>query len=85
MSESSMPPMRQDWVGRRVVVRHGGGSGEPPYHDIVGELVQAIDKPHPATYLGSGKVEELHQTIGAERASLVIFDDELTPAPVFQS
>ena len=40
MSESSMPPMRQDWVGRRVVVRHGGGSGEPPYHDIVGELVE---------------------------------------------
>ena len=40
MSESSMPPMRQDWVGRRVVVRHGGWSGEPPYHDIVGELVE---------------------------------------------
>ena len=40
MSESSMPPMRPDWVGRRVVVRHGGESGEPPYHDIVGELVE---------------------------------------------
>lgn len=32
--------MRQDWVGRRVVVRHNGESGEPPYHDIVGELVE---------------------------------------------
>ena len=27
MSESSMPPMRPDWVGRRVVVRHSGESG----------------------------------------------------------
>ena len=40
MSESSMPPMRADWVGRRVVVRHSGESAEPPYHDIVGELVE---------------------------------------------
>jgi len=40
MSESSMPPMRSDWVGRRVVVRHSGESAEPPYHDIVGELVE---------------------------------------------
>ena len=40
MSESSMPPMRADWVGRRVVVRHSGESAEPPYHDIVGDLVE---------------------------------------------
>ena len=32
--------MRADWVGRRVVVRHSGESAEPPYHDIVGELVE---------------------------------------------
>jgi GNAT superfamily N-acetyltransferase len=32
--------MRAEWVGRRVVVRHSGASAEPPYHDIVGELVE---------------------------------------------
>ena len=40
MSESSMPAMQPDWVGRRVVMRHGDESGEPPYHDVVGELVE---------------------------------------------
>ena len=35
--------MRQDWVGRRVVVRHGTESTAPPYHDIVGELVDVTN------------------------------------------
>ncbi|MEQ1694133.1 MAG: GTPase HflX, partial [Gemmatimonas sp.] len=26
---------------------------------VVGTLTQLLDRPHPATYLGSGKVEEL--------------------------
>ena len=37
--------MRPNWVGRRVVVRHSDESGEPPYHDIVGELI-AITATH---------------------------------------
>jgi GTP-binding protein HflX len=47
---------------------------------VVGTLTQAMDRPHPATYLGSGKVDELRAQIGAQRATLVIFDDELSPA-----
>ncbi len=47
---------------------------------VVGELTQRLDRPDPATYLGKGKIEELRQLIEAEQASLVIFDDELTPA-----
>ena len=30
---------------------------------VVGEVTQHIDKPNPATYLGKGKVEELHQLV----------------------
>jgi len=47
---------------------------------VVGELVQQIDKPHPATYLGSGKIEELRDRVSETEASLVIFDDELSPS-----
>jgi GTP-binding protein HflX len=47
---------------------------------VVGTLTQQLDRPHPATYLGSGKVEELKALINSLQATLVIFDDELTPA-----
>jgi GTP-binding protein HflX len=47
---------------------------------VVGELVQQIDKPHPGTYLGAGKIEELRDRVGETGASLVIFDDELSPS-----
>lgn len=47
---------------------------------VVGALTQQLDKPHPATYLGSGKIEELREHIQDLGATLVIFDDELSPA-----
>ena len=39
-----------------------------------------MDRPHPATYLGKGKVDELKQRVQELGATLVIFDDELSPA-----
>lgn len=48
--------------------------------EVVGTLTQQLDRPHPGTYLGSGKVEELKLRIQELGATLVIFDDELTPA-----
>jgi GTP-binding protein HflX len=47
---------------------------------VVGTLTQQLDRPHSATYLGTGKVEELKLRIQELGATLVIFDDELTPA-----
>jgi GTP-binding protein HflX len=47
---------------------------------VVGELIQRLDRPDPATYLGKGKIDELRALIESTAASLVIFDDELTPA-----
>jgi GTP-binding protein HflX len=47
---------------------------------VVGTLTQHLDRPHPGTYLGSGKVEELTLRIKELGATLVIFDDELSPA-----
>jgi GTPase len=48
--------------------------------EVVGTLTQQLDRPHPSTYLGSGKLEELKQRAGDRAVSLVIFDDELSPA-----
>lgn len=47
---------------------------------VVGEVVQQIERPNPATYLGKGKVEELTQTIADKDATLLLFDDELSPS-----
>lgn len=47
---------------------------------VVGSITQQIDRPNPATYLGKGKIEELGTLINDTNASLIIFDDELTPA-----
>ena len=47
---------------------------------VVHELIQVRPRPHPATCLGSGKVEELAELIEAHEAELVVFDNNLTPA-----
>jgi GTP-binding protein HflX len=47
---------------------------------VVGELTQNIDRPNPSTYVGKGKLDEL-KLLAAERdATVLIFDDELSPA-----
>ncbi|MEP7088367.1 MAG: GTPase HflX, partial [Gemmatimonadota bacterium] len=47
---------------------------------VVGEVTQMLDRPHPGTYLGKGKIEELRLAIEAQQATVIIFDDELSPA-----
>jgi GTP-binding protein HflX len=48
--------------------------------DVVASLQQRLDAPHPKLYIGEGKAAELRDLIERTRASLVIFDDELSPA-----
>ena len=45
----------------------------------VGAMVQRRDQPHPNTYLGAGKLDELKSQIAAADANLVACDDELSP------
>lgn len=47
---------------------------------VKGVLWQNREKPDLATYLGSGKLDELRLLIQAQAASVVIADDELSPA-----
>ena len=47
---------------------------------VVGELVQRRESPHPNTYLGPGKIEELAAYAQECDANLIACDDELSPA-----
>ena len=48
--------------------------------EVVGTLTQKIDKPNPRFFIGEGKAEELKSLIEEAGATLIIFDDELSPA-----
>lgn len=45
----------------------------------VGRLLQSREAIHPATYIGSGKLEELRLLVEAKDATGIICDDELSP------
>ena len=49
---------------------------------VVGELLQRRAKPRGATYLGKGKLEELVRMVEMVKASVVIFDNELSPMQI---
>ena len=48
--------------------------------EVLEGMVQRRDKPDAATYIGSGKAEELRDVVLATGADTVICDGELTPA-----
>jgi GTP-binding protein HflX len=43
-------------------------------------FTQKLAHPDPRTFVGSGKLEEIHQYVEANEVDIVIFDDELTPS-----
>ena len=47
--------------------------------EVVGHLTQALDHARTATYIGPGKVEELHALVLSTGADTVVFDAELRP------
>jgi GTPase len=68
--------------------RHGDGAAldelaalaDTAGAEVVGRLVQRRAEPDPTTFIGRGKLSELHGTVHATGAGLVVFDQELTPA-----
>ncbi|PID87284.1 MAG: GTPase HflX [Chloroflexi bacterium] len=47
--------------------------------EVVGQTYQSLNHPHSATYIGSGKLEEVKILVEELDVDVVIFDDELTP------
>jgi GTPase len=48
--------------------------------EILGTVRQRLESPHPKFYLGEGKAEELRDEIKSLDATLIVFDEELSPA-----
>jgi len=47
---------------------------------VLGEVRQRRDRPAPSTLIGKGKLEELEAVVKETEATLVVFDNELSPA-----
>ena len=45
----------------------------------VARFLQRLDTPHPATFVGKGKLDEITEYVSAHEVGLAIFDDELAP------
>ena len=48
--------------------------------EVVGEVMQNLERRNPGTYVGTGKVEEIADLIWEKEATGIVCDDELTPA-----
>jgi GTP-binding protein HflX len=48
--------------------------------ELCGVFTQRLDVPHPKTFIGSGKLNEVKDFVKKKEIDMVIFDDELTPS-----
>ena len=46
----------------------------------VGTILQSREKPDPHSFIGEGKVEEVRRMVQEEEATMVIFDNDLSPS-----
>ena len=65
---------------REYILDELAGLIEAAGASVVGRVVQILNKPHGATRLGTGKVQEVKELIAATGANLIAFDSDLTPA-----
>lgn len=85
---------RADSKQHAVLVGVDRGAGEWPIEESLAELEQLarsagfevaaitsqrLDRPHPKTFIGAGKAEEIASLVRSTEASAVIFDDDLSP------
>ena len=50
--------------------------------DTAGIILQSREKPDPHSFIGEGKVEEVKRMVDNEQATMVIFDNELSPSQI---
>lgn len=48
--------------------------------EVVKRFSQKMERPNPKTFLGTGKMDEIHHYVKEHDINTVIFDDELTPS-----
>jgi GTP-binding protein HflX len=47
--------------------------------DVASHISQKVERIHPSTLIGTGKVEELLELVDEHEADVIVFDDELSP------
>src|SRR6476620_4968634 len=47
---------------------------------VIKRFSQKMERPNPKTFVGTGKMEEIHEYIISNKITTVIFDDELSPS-----
>ena len=50
--------------------------------EAVGTILQSREKPDPHSFIGEGKVEEVKRMVDTEKATMVIFDNDLSPSQI---
>lgn len=50
--------------------------------EVVGQVTQNLERPHPSHYVGVGKIREIRNFYDEADANLVIFNDELSPSQI---
>ena len=50
--------------------------------ESVGTILQNREKPDPHSFIGEGKVEEVKRMVDNEKATMVIFDNDLSPSQI---
>lgn len=50
--------------------------------DVVGSMIQRLDKPIGSSYVGSGRLREIAEMCRAQEIDLIIADDELSPVQI---
>jgi GTP-binding protein HflX len=49
---------------------------------VESRFLQGLPSPHPKTFVGSGKLDEIKQYVKAAEIDMVVFDDELGPSQI---
>lgn len=73
VQEDGTPDIQASLQELRELARTAGA-------ETVGQIVQNLEKMHPVTYIGKGKIEELKRLAEETDANGIICDDELSPA-----
>ena len=49
---------------------------------VVNRFVQRLDLPHPSTFVGKGKINEIKQFVYENEIDIAVFDDDLSPTQI---
>ncbi len=74
LGKTRQPEFTQEHLDELAFLAETAGMRE------AGRIIQNLPKPDPRTFIGKGKVEELKRLVRFAEASVVIFDDDLSPS-----